>query len=74
MLSGGEQGARVKWTDGTRRLSIKNPNVLARALARTALAAFGRAPLPPPAGIIGPGGPNDPQFAQRRPGRSPARG
>ncbi len=61
MFSGGEQGTHLDWTDGRRRLSIKNVNVFARALVHSALAAFSRAPLPPPAGIIGPGGPNDPQ-------------
>ena len=32
MFSGGEQGTRLDWTDGHRRLSIRNPNVFARAL------------------------------------------
>lgn len=61
MFSGGEQGAHLEWRDGKRRLSIRNLNVFARALAHAALAAFERAPLPRPAGRIGPGGPNDPK-------------
>jgi len=61
MFSGGEQGTQLEWNDGERRLSIKNLNLFARALAQSALTAFSRAPLPHPVGTIGPGGPNDPK-------------
>jgi len=59
-FSGGEQGTHVNWTDGRRRLSIKNLNVFASPLIRAALGAFWRASLPRPAGRVGPGGPSDP--------------
>ena len=52
MISGGEQGTHVEIHDGQRRVSIKNLNVLAHAIAGVALKAFGRSPLPRPAGKI----------------------
>jgi hypothetical protein len=59
MISGGEQGTHVEIHDGERRFSIKNLNVMAHAIARAALEAFRRAPLPRPAGEIK-GSPADP--------------
>ena len=59
MPSGGEQGTPVEIRDGQRAHSITNLNVLGQAIARGALDAFRRPPLPQPAGEIGPGSPAD---------------
>lgn len=49
----------------------KDPGVLARAIARAAVDAFHRAPLPPPAGQIGPGSPADQASIIRGPAALP---
>lgn len=57
LISGGEQGTTVDIREG--RVSIKNLNILAHPIVRAALDVYSRAPLPPPAGEIGPGSPAD---------------
>lgn len=72
ILSGGEQGTHIEAVDGARRVTITNANVFARTLARTALEAFARAPLPAAAGTVTEGSPADPRNVIEGPAPLPA--
>jgi hypothetical protein len=73
ILAGGEKGTHFEATDGQRRVSLSNANLLALLLlARGALGALSRAPVPLPVGIVIDGSPADPKNLVEGPADLPA--